>query len=117
MCRVLDVSRSDFHAWLQRKPSGQSRSDAALREQIVAIHESSRATYGAPRVHFELKELDQHISRKRAARLMRMSGIQGVSRRKGTRTTLRSNREAAPDLVRRDFTARRPDRLWGADMT
>jgi len=117
MCRVLDVSRSGFYAWLQRKPSAQARSDAALKEQIVAIHESSRATYGAPRVHFELKEMGQHVSRKRVARLMRMAGIQGVSRRKGTRTTLRSNREAAPDLVRRDFTASGPDQLWVADMT
>lgn len=71
----------------------------------MAIHESSRATYGTPRVHFELKKMDQHASRKRVARLMHMAGIQGVSRRKGTRT----NREAAPDLVRRDFTASGPD--------
>lgn len=102
---------------LQRNPSAEARSEAALREPIAAIHESSRVTYGAPRVHFELKEMDQHVSRKRVARLVCMAGIQGVGRRKGTRTTLRSNQEAAPDLVRRDFTARGPDQLWVADMT
>ena len=65
MCRVLEVSRSGFYAWLQRKPSAQARSDAALKEQIVAIHESSRATYGAPRIHFELKELGRPLSQVR----------------------------------------------------
>ena len=44
MCRVLDVSRSGFYAWRQRQPSMQARSDGALKEQIVAIHEASRAT-------------------------------------------------------------------------
>ena len=117
MCRVLDVSRSGFYAWRQRQPTMQAQSDAVLKEQIVAIHEASRATYGAPRVHFELKEMDQHVGRKRVARLMRKAGIHGVSRRKGTRTTLRRNREASPDLVRRDFTASGPDQLWLADMT
>src|SRR2546427_4609250 len=50
--------------------------------------------------------------------LMRALGLAGVSRRKGTRTTIR-DRDArpAPDLVDRDFTAAAPDRLWVADIT
>ena len=57
---------------LQRKPSAEAQGDAALTEQIAAIRESSRATNGAPWVYFELKEMDQHVSRKRVARLFWM---------------------------------------------
>jgi putative transposase len=45
---------------------------------------------------------------------MRAAGLQGVSRRKGTRTTVRDSGQAAPDLVDRDFTADGPDELYVA---
>ncbi len=58
------------------------------------------------------------MGRKRVARLMRAAGLRGVSRRKGVRTTRRDGlSRPAPDLVERDFTAERPDRLWVADIT
>ena len=58
------------------------------------------------------------MGRKRVARLMRRAGLRGISRRKGTRTTIRDARtRPAPDLVERDFTADAPDRLWIADIT
>ena len=85
---------------------------------IAAIHERSRGTYGAPRVHAELQWEGERVSRKRVARLMQVLGLEGVSRRKGTRTTVRGRgARPAPDLVERDFTADRPDRLWVADIT
>jgi putative transposase len=65
----------------------------------------------------ELRERDEDIGRDRVARLMRANGIQGVSRRKGTRTTVRAASTAAPDRVERDFTADGPDKLWVADLT
>ncbi|MGQ0668057.1 MAG: IS3 family transposase, partial [Actinomycetota bacterium] len=72
---------------------------------IRTIHQDSRQTYGAPRVHAELR-LGHRIfcSQKRVARLMRQAGIQGVHRRKKVRTTHRDETAApAPDLLERDF--------------
>jgi putative transposase len=58
------------------------------------------------------------VSVKRIARLMRVAGLAGVSRRKGIRTTVRDERaRPAPDLVERNFSAEAPDRLWVADIT
>jgi putative transposase len=118
MCRMLGVSTSGYYAWQQRSPSARARSDAALLERIRAIHQQSRATYGVPRVHAELKAEGTHVGRKRVARLMRQAGLAGVSRRKGCWTTIR-DRDArpAPDLVQREFAAPGPDRLWVADIT
>jgi putative transposase len=116
-CRALGVSTSGYHAWRERAPSARSTADAALSERIGVIHAASPGTYGAPRIHAELREADHRVGRKRVARLMAAACPTGVSRRKGTITTRRGQAAAAPDLVRRDFTATEPDQLWVADLT
>ena len=55
MCRVLEVSRSGFHAWARRVPSVRAVADASLSDRIAEIHKASRKTYGSPRVHAELR--------------------------------------------------------------
>ena len=118
LCRVLGVSASGYYAWAVRPASVRATTDAAFSAQIRAIHERSRGTYGERRISAELRDLGVHIGRKRVARLMRALGLAGVSRRKGTTTTIR-DREArpAPDLVDRNFTAPGPDQLWVADIS
>jgi putative transposase len=118
MCRVLGVSSSGYYAWLRRQASARQRADAELTERIQAIHAWSRGTYGAPRIHAELAAEGTRVGRKRVARLMQAAGLVGVSRRRGVRTTRRSqSARPAPDLVERDFAADGPDRLWVADIT
>lgn len=118
MSRLLGVSPSGYYAWRKRPPSARAQADALLSAEIRAIHERSRGTYGAPRVHAELRDCGVACARKRVARLLRIAGLHGCHRRNGPRTTRRSpNAAPAPDLVRRDFTAPAPDRLWVADIT
>jgi putative transposase len=118
MCRVLEVSTSGYYAWVKREPSERARADEVLRKKIEGIYRESRGTYGRPRVHAELKEDGVQVGCKRITRLMRLAGLQGASRRKKYRTTVR-NRDArpAPDLVDRNFSVSRPDQLWVADIT
>ena len=118
MCRVLDVSSSGYYAWRKREPSARAMSDEALTEQMRAIHQWSRGTYGSPRMHEELKARGVNAGRHQVARIMRVGGLRGVCRRKGWRTTVRNQRaRLAPDLVDRDFSARVPNQLWVADVT
>ena len=121
MCRVLKISKSGFYGWRGRPPSARARADALLSEKIAHIHTDSRETYGAPRIHFELRTLGVRCSRKRVARLMRRAGLFGCGgRRRKVRTTLRSRTERtppAPDLVKRNFAPEAADRLWVADIT
>lgn len=118
MCRVLEVSPSGFYAWRHRLISARSRQDDVLRRRIQVIHDQSRCTYGAPRVHEELQDEGIRVGRKRVARLMRESGLCGVTRRKWVRTTRRDPAaRPAPDLVDRQFTASGPNQLWVADVT
>ncbi len=121
MCRVLKVSKSGFYGWRDRAPSARTQADALLLQKISRIHRDSRETYGAPRIHFELRALGIRCGRKRVARLMRDAGLFGCGgRRRKARTTLRSHTERippAPDLVKRNFAPEAPDRLWVADIT
>jgi putative transposase len=118
MCRVLGVSPSGFYGWRGRSPAARAQADAGLIEQIRALHERARGTYGVPRVHAELAAAGIHVGRKRVARLMRAAGLEGVSRRRPVYTTVRDHdARPAPDLVDRDFVAPGPDQLWVADIT
>jgi putative transposase len=118
MCRVLAVSASGYYAWRQRPPSARARADAGLTARIRAIHQYSRGTYGAPRIHEELLAAEIRVGCKRVARLMKAAGLCGASRRKWMVTTVRDHdARPAPDLVERDFVATAPDRLWVADIT
>ena len=118
LCTALGVSPSGYYAWRSRGPSARERSDAELAEAIRRSHARSRGTYGAPRVWADLAEAGHRVSRKRVARLMRRDRLAGVHRRRFIRTTVRDEHaEPFPDLVKRDFTASGPDRLWVADIT
>ena len=96
---------------------GRARTAAELSLRIRAIHENSRATYGAPRIHAELADQGIRVGRKRVARLMEVAGIYGVSRRKWITTTTRDRAAPAPDLVERNFSAPAPNQLWVSDIT
>ena len=87
MARLLGVSTSGFYAWLAREPSRHACSDALLLARIRTLHASSRGTYGAPRIHAQLAREGVHVGRKRVARLMRMAGLCGASRRRWPHTT------------------------------
>ncbi len=118
MCRVLGVSPSGYYAWRGRPPSRRAQENEALGRRIEAIHTASRETYGARRVHAELRAEGVAVSRPRVARLMRALGRQGVTRRKRRCTTRRDPEAAvAPDRVQRRFEAAEPNRLWVADIT
>ena len=104
LARVLGVARAGYYAWTSRPASARMLVDQALTDQIRQIHARSRGTYGAPRVHAELRlGLDVHVGRKRVARLMRAAGLQGCHRRRLRGLTRRDpDAVPAPDLVERN---------------
>jgi transposase InsO family protein len=115
-CRMLQVSTSGYYEQRGRPPSLRAVADEALSVQIGEIHACSRGTYGAPRVHAELRlGRDLRCGRKRIARLMRAARLHGIYVRRRRRSC-----PAPPvhdDLVQRRFVADAPDRLWLTDIT
>lgn len=118
MCRVCRVSPSGYYAWRDRAPSKRAVRDAAILAHLAVFHARSDGTYGAPRLLDDLRDIAIHVGQKRVARVMKLGGLVGVSRRRRVRTTRRGpDAQAAADLVQRRFTAAAPNRLWVADIT
>jgi transposase InsO family protein len=86
-CELLEVSRSAYYAH-RAGPSQRARQDAELSERIGQVPEGSAGTYGAPRVHAELRAQGRRHSRKRIARLMRAAGLHGRAPRRWRTTTI-----------------------------
>ncbi len=122
LCQTVEISRSSFYAW-DRAADGRAQraaADAALAEQIRAVHKQDRA-YGAPRVTAELNDgaaADERVNHKRVARVMRQHGLAGIRLRRRVRTTIPEPSEAqVPDLLKRDFTAPAPNIKYVGDIT
>jgi len=82
LCGVLGVSRAGYYAWKDRPASARQRRDCEVLAAIAAIHGESKASYGWPRIHAELRHRGVWVSRKRVARLMRQAGLSGMVRRR-----------------------------------
>ncbi|WIB26487.1 IS3 family transposase [Curtobacterium sp. MCSS17_015] len=118
ICRTLQVAPSSYYAAKNRRPSARSISDAARRIEVERVHRSNYGVYGARKVHAQLRREGHVIARCTVERLMRSTGLHGVSKRKGPKTTIPGPVGDRPaDLVQRAFTATGPDQLWVADIT
>lgn len=118
LCRVMQVSRSGYYAWLKRPESNRSRENRQLVEQIRDIHQQSRHTYGSPRIHAELQTMGVVCSENRIARLMQQHGIAVIRKRKFTRTTDSNHHlPIAPNLLDQQFEVSSPNAVWTTDIT
>lgn len=118
LCRVLQVTRSGFYAWQGRPLSPRAQRDVRLRVQIRASHASSHGRYGSPRIHRDLVESGEAISRKRVIRLMQAEGVRGRVRRRFVPTTDSDHHDpVAANHLARAFTAPGPNQRWVSDTT
>jgi putative transposase len=118
ICKVLQVAPSTYYAAKTRPLSARAVRDAVMIPALVALWTANYRVYGAHKLWKAARRAGHDIGRDQVARLMRAAGIAGVHRRRRVRTTRRDDSAARhPDLVRRDFTADRPNRLWVTDLT
>jgi putative transposase len=119
ICRVLGVSASAYYRRATGQRSARVIDDERLLDRIREVHAANYYAYGYRRTWKALGRAGEEVGRDRVKRLMRTHGIQGAKRRgKPWRTTIADPAATrSPDLVRRDFSADRPDALWLADFT
>jgi putative transposase len=118
MCKVLDVSAGGYYAWRTRPVSAREMANRQLVEKIQAVHTASYETYGSPRVFRELRAQGVACSQNRVARLMRLHYVRAKQTRRCKVTTRRNPAHpVAPNVLKQDFEAVRPDHKWLADIT
>jgi transposase InsO family protein len=118
MCQALKVSRSGYYGWAGREPSQRDEANRQLLVKIKRSYDSSRQTYGSPRITVDLRESGETCNQKRVARLMKINGLIAKTKRRFKITTNTThNHLAAPNLVNQEFFAQRPGQLWTSDIT
>jgi putative transposase len=118
LCRALAVAPSGYYAWVRRPASARAERDRRLKVLVRASYEASKQRYGSPRIHRDLVEQDESVSRKRVIRLMQEQGL-AARTRKRFRCTTDSNHDqpVAANLLDRQFTAVAPNQRWVGDTT
>jgi putative transposase len=118
ICTAVQFAPSTYYAAKKSTPSARAVRDVVMMQVLMVLWVTNRKVYGAHKLWKAARRGGYDIGRDQVARLMRELDIRGVSRRRKVFTT-RPDPDAvrAPDLVKRNFTAKRPDALWVTDLT
>jgi putative transposase len=118
MCKMLLVSPSGYYDWQGRPHSKRAQENTALAARIKKIFDDEYSRVGAKRIIMRLKQEGAHIGRHRVARIMRENGWRAKAARKFKATTNSNHKlPVAPNLLRQDFSASKPNEKWVSDIT
>jgi transposase InsO family protein len=119
MCETLNASRSGYYQWLRADETVRAQQDRALRDQIEAVHQHSRGTYGSPRVTAALRAKGTSVGHNRVARLMRKAGLRGrqKARYRVVTTDSRHDHPIAPNRLATQPVPTKADQVWMSDLT
>ena len=124
ICRVLKqadrgfITSRGYRKATTRVPSARALSDSLLIPEIQRVHAENFSVYGIRKMWHAMNREGFHIGRDKTARLMRLAGVSGRRRGRTPVTTISPKTpDHRPDLVRRNFRAQAPGRLWVADIT
>ncbi len=118
MCSVLHASRSRYYEWRKGRVSKRESNRQQLLTQIKQIHAESRGNYGSVKILRELRSQGKIVNHKSVEKLMRKHGIKAKRMKKFKSTTDSKHKlPIAPNLLDREFTARKPNLVWVTDIT
>ena len=117
-CELVGISRSSYYHQRTKKPSARALKDAALVAEIRAVFTKAKKRYGSPRIMRVLRKRGVRVGKKRVARLMRQNGLVARPKKRFRVTTNSEHKHPiAPNLLRRDFSADSPNKVWVGDIT
>lgn len=120
MCRLLQVARSSYYAYLKRtnKPSKCQQANIVLLEKIKVIFEKNKKRYGSPRIHKTLKHQGESCSLGRVKRLMRTNGLYALSNKKHKPKQEKARAiETKNLLLNENNKATAINQVWHSDIT
>lgn len=118
MCDMLEVSRTAYYDWCKRPKSTREQENDVLTELVKDVFKSQQNGCGTRTIKKALSRLSYRVSRRRIGRLMKQNGLFCKTKRKFKATTnSKHNYPVAPNLLNREFTVTKPNRVWVGDIT
>lgn len=112
------ISRSSYYKWLKHKESMNESENKLLMSEIIKLYEEVNGIYGYRRIMMNLnRRLGKNYNHKRIYRLMSLSGLHSVIRRKKKRYIKSNPQHVAENLLNREFTADKSNQKWVTDVT
>src|SRR5699024_4942175 len=117
MCDVLGVPRSTYYDSLDKTISNRDQENHELTERIIEIHNESKNRYGAPKIHYIIREEGHQVSLKRVQRLMKKANIRSIIVKKFRPTSSKEKVVERENLLQRDFSTETINEKWVGDIT
>lgn len=118
MCRVLQVSRSGYYKWLQRKPNAQEKRRVKLSKRIQHHFDGFKQRYGSPKIAQKLREEGWTVATKTVAKLMKHMGLcSRVARKFKATTNSKHSQPVYDNVLNRQFKMDKPNQAWVTDIT
>ncbi|WP_434294249.1 IS3 family transposase [Clostridium botulinum] len=118
LCEIAMVSRSSYYKWMKREESALEIENKILITEIIKLYETVGGIYGYRRMTMNLnRKLGQVFNHKRIYRLMRISALKSIIRRKKRRYIKSNSQHIAENLLNREFTADKSNQKWLTDVT
>lgn len=114
LCRVLNVARAGFYAWLHNPVSERDKDNQRLLALIRDSYALSGGVYGYRR---DLREIGESCGKNREGSIMQLSRIKAVRGYKAPRRIAGRPSVVAPNRVQREFTVAKPNQVWVTDIT
>ena len=115
-CRVLKIARQPYYRWLADPVTDTEWNDAHLANAVFDAHRDD-PEFGYRFLADEVRDAGFEACERTVWRVCRDNGWWSVFGKPRNRKAARPGTPAHDDLVRRDFTANAPNRLWLSDIT
>lgn len=114
----MQVSTSAYYASLGQHLSKRHENDVRLKENVMAIHESSRKVYGKRRIQAKLRSQGKYHGLARIARLMADANLKAKATKKYKVTTLsKHDLVVYENVLNREFNPKKPNTCFSSDIT
>lgn len=118
MCKVFNIKRSSYYAWLKRPPSESQMKNEKLVVEMKRVHKESYGTYGARRIKEQLNADGIECGKNKVSKLMKENNISSKITRKFKATTYSNhNYNIAPNLLKQNFNVDAPKTVYVGDIT
>ena len=114
MARVLEVSRSGYYKYLKLKNENKTKYPSEMLEKVYSSWKSNRKLYGGVKLTKMVKLINPHIGIRRVRNIMKLLKIKGKQDKRYRVMTTDSNHNGVikRDLVRRNFSPERKNKIW-----